>query len=255
MDIWISSGTHVDDIAERVERIEERLGDPDVVFAEGSEKSTERDQLVSILRIIPYAPLLAIAVISQIYVNVELRGEIKSRITDGESGRDVDIVRSLTSRHDIEPREIDKEPLGQHVNQPIVWGIVNWGALLAITYFGWSSLPAVRNVIQSSTELLAVGDIVFIGFLAIAVGYFFLLVLLAVANYPREEAMAEVISDESGKYDRAVVVLGEGHHPGVGSRLTDEPGINVINPEPKDLDWQKRVLLRISRWYNQLRGR
>lgn len=240
MDIWISSGTHVDGIAEREERIEERLGDPDVVFAEGAEKSTERDQLVSILRIIPCAPLLAVAVIIHIYVIIELHGKIKSVVTNGKSGRDVDIVRNLTARHSIEPREIDNEPLGQYIhNHPIVWGIVNWGALLGITYFGWSSPLTVWNVILYGGGLLAVGFIL-------------LIALLAVANYTREEAMAEVISDESEKHNQAVVILGEGHHPGVGSRLTDEPGLNVINPEPKDLDWQIRVLLRISRWYSQL---
>lgn len=243
MDIWISSGTHVDTIAEREKQIEEQLGDPDVVFAEGAGKSIERDQLASILKITPCAPLLAVAVIVHIYISIEIRGKIKSVVTNGESGRDVEIVHNLTSRHNIERKEIDNEPLEQYIyNHPIVWGIVNWGPLLGITYFGWSSPLTVWNVILYGGGLLAVG-------------YILLIALLVVANYAREETMAEVISDESRNYDRAVVVLGEGHHPGVGSRLTDEPGLNVINPEPRNLGWQTQVVLRVFRGYNQLIAR
>lgn len=243
MDVWISSGTHVDDIAEREDRIEEQFGKPDVVFAEGAEKSTDREQLISILRIIPYAPVLAAAVIVHIYVTIELHGKIKSIVTDGENGRDVDIVRNLTSRHGIDRREIDNEPLGQYIhNHPLIWGIANWGALLGVTYSRWPSPLTVWNVIQYGTGLLLVG-------------YILLFVLLAVANYAREETMTEVISNDSGKHDRAVVILGEAHHPGVGERLADESGLNVINPEPEDLRWQTRVILPVFRKYDQLKGR
>ena len=241
MDIWISSGTHVDSIAEREKRIEEQLESPDVIFAEGIEKSTEREQIVSILKIIPVAPLLAAAVIFHIYVSVEIRGIIKSKVSGGESGRDVEMVEDLTSRHSIEWYEIDNEPLGEYIySHVILWAILNWASLFGITIFIWPSTPTLWDAIQYSAVLLLIGYVLFIG-------------LLAVANYAREETMAEVIGSSSGKYDQAVVVLGEAHHPGVGRRLTEESELNVMNPEPVNLDLGVRIILWIFEKYDRLK--
>lgn len=241
MDIWISSGTHVDNIAEREERIEKQFDSPDVVFAEGAEKSTEREQLRSILEIIPSAPLLAAAVIVHIYITVEIHGKIRSKVSGGKSGRDVEIVRNLTSHHNIEWHEIDNEPLGKYIHtNATIWGILNWGSLFGISALMWPSPLTVWNAIQYGSVLLMTGYILLIG-------------LLAVANHAREEEMTEVITDESGKHDRAVVVLGEAHHHGVGKRLTDEPELNVLNPKPDDLDWGTRVVLQLFNKYGRIK--
>lgn len=243
MEVWISSGMHVDSIVEREKRIDEKFDNPDVVFAEGAEKSTGRNQFISILKIIPNAPLLAAAVVVQIYLVVEAYGMIMSIVTDGKRGRDVDIVRNLTSRHDIERREIDNEPLSQYVhNYPITWGIANWGSLLVITALWWPSpITAWKVILYGAILLLA--------------GYLMLVILLAVANHAREETMARVISDESRKHDQAVVVLGEAHHQGVGRRLLEDSDINVLNPEPENLDWRTGLVLQSFNAYRRLFGR
>lgn len=242
MDVWISSGTHVDSIAEREERIEERFESPDIVFAEGTEKSTERDQIISILRIIPIVPLLAAAVIVHIYILIEIRGRINSKISGGDTGRDVEIVRTLTSRHNIESHEIDNEPLGKYIhNNNLKWGILDWGTLFGITVLLWPSPLTVWNTIQYVVVLLLTGFIFFIA-------------LLGVANHAREEKMAQEITNMiEKKYDRAVVVLGEAHHPGVGRRLRNESEFNVLNPKPEDLDWRTRIILRIFEQYDRLK--
>lgn len=233
MDVWISSGTHVDSIAEREEQIENQIETPNVVFAEGAEKSTERAQIRSILEIVPFAPLLAAAVIVHIYIAIEIRGRMTSHISGGRSGRDVEIVQSLTSRHDIEWIEIDNEPLGQYIlNNQVAWGILNWGSLLGITALIWPFALTVWNLIVYFSVLLLTGYILFI-------------VLLAVANHAREEVMAKEIINESDTYDQAVVVLGEAHHPGVGKHLAEESGINVLNPGPEDLNWKTQLILWI----------
>jgi hypothetical protein len=241
MDVWISSGTHVDSIFEREERINEQFESPDVIFAEGAEKIPDREQLVSILGIAPVAPLIAAAVIFHIYISVEARGIIKLKITGGESGRDVKIVQNLTSRHDIEWHEIDNERLGQYIRtDAISWGIINWGSLLGITILVWPSPLSLWNTIKYGTVLLLAGYILFIG-------------LLAVANHAREETMTNVITNKSKKYDQAIVVLGEAHHPGIGRRLSDESKLNVLNPEPEGLDWGTRVILRIFERYDRIK--
>ncbi|TKX67461.1 MULTISPECIES: hypothetical protein [Halorubrum] len=134
------------------------------------------------------------------------------------------MVEDLTSRHDIEWCEIDNEPLGEYIySRVIFWGIVNWASLFGITIFMWPSTPTLWNAIQYSAVLLLTG-------------YILLISLLAVANYAREETTAEVIGSYSRKYDQAVVVIGEAHHLGVGRRLTEKSELNVMNPEPVNLD-------------------
>jgi len=241
MDVWISSGTHVDSIAKREERINERFESPDVVFAEGAKKPPAREQLISILRIVPGAPVLAAAVLFHIYISVKMHGRIQSNISDGDSGRDVEIVRNITSHHNIEWYEIDNELLGQYVHSNIIkWGILNWFSLFGITVLMWPSPLVMWSVIQYGTVLLLIGYILFIA-------------LLGVANHAREEKMAEEIKNKREKYDQAIIVLGEAHHPGVGNRLRNESEINVLNPMPKNLNWTTRMLLRIFTIYNRIK--
>lgn len=241
MNVWISSGTHVDNIAERKSQIKNQLVDPEIIFAEGAEKSTNREQLKSILVIIPVAPLLAAAIAVHIYIAIEIQGKLRSAITGGESGRDVELMRYLSEHYDIEWREIDKEPLGQYVqDHPIVWGITNWGSLFAVTILLLPFQPTVWNIIKYISFLLLIG-------------YIFLICLLAIANYAREETMAQIIANESSKYDRSVVILGEAHHPGVGRRLSRKPRVNIVNPDPKDLDWATQVILRIFSAYDRIK--
>ncbi|WP_200532219.1 hypothetical protein [Halorubrum sp. LN27] len=126
MEVWISSGTHVDSIAERENEIKKQFASPDIIFGEGAEKSTAQEQLESILKITPIAPLLAAAVTFHIYISVELRGWIKSKISDGKSGRDTEIIQNIVSRYNIEWHEIDNEPLGKYIyTNSITWGILN----------------------------------------------------------------------------------------------------------------------------------
>lgn len=241
MEVWISSGTHVDSIAERENEIKKQFASPDIIFGEGAEKSTAQEQLESILKITPIAPLLAAAVTFHIYISVELRGWIKSKISDGKSGRDTEIIQNIVSRYNIEWHEIDNEPLGKYIyTNSITWGILNWGSLLGITVNMWPSPPNVWNTVIYGTTLLLVGFILLIG-------------LLAVANHSRERAMAEAIINHSEKHDQGIIVLGEAHHLGVGKRLTDEPKLDVVNPKPKDLDWGTRVILRVFAVYERMK--
>lgn len=240
MEVWISSGTHVDSIAEREEQIEEQFENLDVIFGEGAEKSTGNEQIKSILAIAPIAPLIAAAVISHIYISIGLRGRIKSRTSNGNTGRDREIIRNIASRHDIDWHEIDNEPLGKYIYaNAVIWGILNWGSLLGITVFTWPSPLTVWNTVIYVSMLLLAGFLLFIG-------------LLAIANHAREEAMSEVIINQSEKHDRAVVILGEAHHPGVGKRLRNEPEVGVINPAPENLDWGTRVMLQIFNTYERI---
>lgn len=62
MELYISSGSHLDDIESRIRKIEQALEEPDVVFAEGGEPIGNLEQLKLIMILLPRVPLFATAI-------------------------------------------------------------------------------------------------------------------------------------------------------------------------------------------------
>lgn len=231
MELYIDSGTHVDQIVDRMAKIEENIGAPDVVFAEGAGPSTDPDQIKSITSILPIAPLLAAAVICQIYIVIEVRGWILEQLTSGKTGRDAEIVHQLESTYDSDSIEVDTVSLPAYIHDyRVPWGITNWGSivLISVLRFPWSM--SMWDVFVYSTGLLAVG-------------YLCLLLLLGIANANRDEAMAQAVTNNASEYETACMIVGEAHHPGVGEQLQSESSVEVINPEPENLDRRSHIFL------------
>jgi len=240
MRLYISSGTHVGDVAERVAAINDKLEAPEVVFGEGGGVSLG-GQARALAYLFPRAPLIALAAASQVFVILQLGGWVGSILTDGAKGRDLDIMQQIASEYDAEISEIDSVHTAQPVyDRPILWGLANWLPVVGLP--GWFELsePLSIAVIQAGLWLLLVGFVLFY-------------IMLYMVNEQREDAMAELIRARAGDVDTACVVLGETHHVGVGKRLAGSDEVDVLNPTPADMGWLTRFNLYSWRLADRLR--
>lgn len=233
MELYISSGSHLDDIESRIRKIEQALEEPDVVFAEGGEPIGNLEQLKLIIILFPRVPLFATAIFSYIYILLGVFGWLISNITGGEKGSDKEIARKIASRYDIEIEEVDQAPLYQPVyDYPVTWFVFSWGAVIVAAYLFFPGFHIGIEVIG------------FI-FVLLLVGYIHIAIMIIQSNKSREKVMTEIVTSESDSYDSACLIIGEGHHPGVGSKLETVSSVNVINPYPKNMNVLARIVLNI----------
>lgn len=219
MRLYISSGSHVDDVEDRIAEIIDHLGSPDVVFGEGGEASLV-EQLITIVYLFPRAPLIALAAAIQIFLILYILGTIVSILTRGVKGQDTDIMQQIASKYDAEICEIDSIHTARPVyDRPILWGIANWIPIIGLTI-----------ALSLDTHLLIVTATL------ITIAYLLLHTMLYLVNEQREDRMAETIQSRAKDVESACVVLGEAHHAGVGKRLIQSDRIDVLNLIPDNPD-------------------
>lgn len=239
MRVYISSGAHVGDVADRVAEIKNQLEAPEVVFGEGSGASL-RGQARHLVYLFPRAPLIALAATLQVFVVLPLGGWVWSVLTGGSKGRDLDIMQQVASEYDAEISEIDPAPTAQPVyDRPLLWGTVNWLPAVGLPMLLIPSNPLQFAVAHSLVRF-------------VLIGYVLLFVVLCLVNERREDAMAAMIQKRISDVDTACVVLGEAHHAGVGKRLADTEGIDVLNPTPTDMGVFTRIILYVWKLADRL---
>jgi len=222
MQVYISSGTHVSGVEDRVAEISDQLEAPDIVFGEGG-KATLLEQVQAIVYLFPRAPLVSAAAALQVFVIYPIGGWLASVVTKGRKGRDVTVMQQISSKYEAPICEIDTVHTAHPVYQrPIVWGVANW-----LPLFG---LPAVFT--QSSSLLIAAIQSVL--WLTL-IGYLLFYIMLYLANTKREDMMATTIRSHASDVETACIVLGETHHVGIGRRLSGSDKIDIINPTPANM--------------------
>lgn len=233
---------HVDsDIQERINRIENAIGEPDVVFNEGDSSAFSIEAIYTLLKTFSYAPLIMAAATVQIYIGIEFFGRIVSYFGGESSGRDQEVVQKLKNRYDIESREVDLD-LSQYIHDnKVLSSVVNWGTVVVVLVLtGLISETWPNMIFLFIRELLA--------------GYILFLVFLALVHEERNRAFASVIADSKEKFENTCLVTGEAHHAGTARFLKDEAGIKVLNPEPKNLSTISKTALIIIRGINRIRS-
>jgi hypothetical protein len=239
MEVYISSGTHVDEISSRTNDIHKNIEDIDIVFGEGATDTKYHEQ-VDILRLFLRAPPTAAFLLFYILYSGFL-GIILSKLSNGKTARDKEMMENLAVKYDVETQEIDTAPIFQHIyDHSVLWGVTNWGALIFISYTRWPATPTITNMIEY------IGPILLFGVLCLGA-------LLAIMHDTRDKTMADEVISEHGSYDRACVIVGEAHHLGVGRHLDDCSSIDVINPEPEDQDTITQILLDLFALINSFR--
>lgn len=94
MRVYIDSGTHIGrGYTQRIQRIEESLGTPESVLAEGDLNPLNRESVRAVLGVLLFAPLLAVAVSIQLFLIIELGGRLLSIIDSNSNGSDRQVVR------------------------------------------------------------------------------------------------------------------------------------------------------------------
>lgn len=228
MQVFISSGTHIDEVRRRVDTINRHLESPDVVFGEAAE-AIQTEQIREIAHLFPRAPLIALGAAIQVLLVYPIGGLILSIVSRGSKGRDKAVMQRIKTEHGAEIQEIDLvHPALPVYESPLEWAVVNWIPLVAVPLFA-SRYYSLFDTIHISTLVLLLPAFVLF------------LIMLYVVNFRREDAMASSILSRTDDVDSACIVLGEAHHWGVGERLISHEEIDVINPTPMNPDWSTKL--------------
>ncbi|TQQ83814.1 hypothetical protein EGH24_03280 [Halonotius terrestris] len=228
MQVFISSGTHIDEVRRRVDAINQHLESPDVVFGEAGE-ATQTGQIREITHLFPRAPLIALGAAFLVLLIYPIGGLVLSIVSGGSKGRDKDIMQRIKTEHGAEIQEIDLvHPALPVYENPLQWAAVNWGPLVAVPLFA-SRYYSLFDAIYVSTLVLLLTTFVLF------------LIMLYVVNSRREDAMASSILSRTDDVDSACIILGEAHHWGVGERLVLHEEVDVINPTPVNPDWSTKL--------------
>ena len=240
MEVFISSGTHIDEVSGRVNAINQHLESPGVVFGEAGE-ATLTEQIREIAHLFPRAPLISLGAAFLVLVAYPIGGLILSIVSGGSKGRDKDIMQRIKNEHGAEIQEIDLvHPALPIYENPLRWAFLNWGPLVAVPLFASRYYSLLGTIYISTLVLLMTTLVLFI-------------IMLYFVNSRREDAMAGTIQSHTEDVDSACIVLGEGHHWGVGERLVSHEGIDVINPTPMNPDWSTKLGRYIWKLFDQIR--
>lgn len=223
MRVYISSGKHVTCVNKRIIAINQHLESPDVVFGEAAE-SDLISKLKNTARMSKTAPLAGAWAFVQLVILIELVGRLVEIIPCVGLGRDRVLMQRIAEQHGAAIHEINTfDPASPITEKPLLWGVTNWGLLVTISVGVWTVFPSLLGVGISVVLLLFSG----LGLIV---------VMLSLVNENREDQMATEILENIDGVDSACVVLGKGHHPGVGERLAAHEGVDVINPERTDTE-------------------
>lgn len=224
MQVYISSGTHIDEVTERVDSINRHLDSPDIVFAEAGE-ATSTGQLRAIIGLFPRAPLISLGAAFLIFFAYPIGGFFLSLFSGGTKGRDKNIMNQIKNEHNAEIKEIDSAYTARPVyDNPWLWAILNWGPLLFVPLLASQRYSKFSTIYFSILILLMITLLLF-------------MLMLYLVNSRRETEMAEVVKSHVEDVNTACIVIGEAHHWGVGERLLSHDDISVINPTPLDPDY------------------
>ena len=216
MQVYISSGKHIDNVTKRVDAINQHLDSPEVVFGEGGESDTI-ETLRRTVRIAPVAPLIAFVAFIHLFIVMRFIGGIVAIASRGEFGQDRVIMRKVADQHGATIQEIDTfysaAPIDEH---PISFGLLNWGTIILIPTIFWRLFPSIGGVLLSGLLLLLIGVIL-------------LFAMLYQINEEREKRMVDEILSEANTVDSACIVIGKGQHQGVETGLESHDEVEVIN--------------------------
>lgn len=228
MQVFISSGTHIDEVDRRVDAINQHLESPDVVFSEAGE-ATQTGQIREIARLFPRAPLISLGAAFLVLLIYPIGGLILSVVSRGSKGRDKDIMQRIKNKHGAKIQEIDLvHPALPVYENPLQWAVLNWGSLVTVPLVASRYYSLFGTIYISTLTLLVITFVLFI-------------IMLYLVNSRREDAMANSILSWTEDVDSACIVLGEAHHWGVGERLVSNEKIDVINPTPTNPDWSTKI--------------
>lgn len=242
MELYIASGTHVDsDLKERIHRIENAIGEPDVVFMEGDSSAFSIGAFLTLIKTFPYAPLVIAAATFQIYLFIEFFGRIVSYFGGDSSGRDQELAQSLKNKYEIKSREVDLD-LSQFINDNrLLSSVVNWAVVVVVFVSIWPLPITLSNIASLIIYELLAGYILFLGFLALV-------------HEERNCHFAGVIADSQEEFENACLITGETHHAGTARFLKDEQEISLVNPEPESLSVVSKIFLTIYELVTRLRS-
>lgn len=223
MKVYISSGKHIDNVSKRVDAINQHLDSPDVVFGEGGE-SDMVEMLRHISRVAPVAPLIALVAFIHLFIIMRLFGEIVAIVTRGKLGQDREIMRRVADQHGATIQEIDTFYSATPIHTyPILFGTLNWGAIILIPVGVWRFFPSFEGV-------------VLLGLLLLLSGGLLLFAMLYQINEDRENRMVAEILSEADTLESACIVIGKGHRSGIEKQLVSHNEIKVINPTQTNIN-------------------
>jgi hypothetical protein len=151
-------------------------------------------------------------------------------------------MQRIASEYDAEISEIDLVHTAQPVyDRPLLWGVANWLPAVSFPVLLLRTNPLQLAVAHSLLRF-------------VLIGYILLFIMLYVVNEQREDTMAAMIQRRTSNVDTACVVLGGTHHVGVGKRLANVEGVDIINPTPSDMGWLTRFNLYSWRLMDKIRN-
>ena len=162
MQVFISSGTHIDEVDRRVDAINQHLESPDVVFGEAGE-ATQTGQIREIAYLFPRAPLISLGAAFQVLLIYPVGGLILSMVSGGSKGRDKDIMQQIKNEHGAEIQEIDLlHPALPVYENPLRWAFFNWGSLVAVPLFASRYYPLFDALYISTLVLIVTTFVLFL---------------------------------------------------------------------------------------------
>jgi len=223
MQVYISSGKHIDRVNKRVDEINQYLDSPEAVFGEGGESDT-MEMVKHISHVAPAAPLIAFVAFIHLFIVIRFFGRIVGITTCGKFGQDRDIMRRVADQHGATIHEIDTFHSATPIHKsPTLFGVLNWGVIILIPTVVWRFFPSFGGVVLMSLLLLLGGVVILFG-------------MRYQINEDREERMVAEILNLSNTMGSACIVIGKGHRPGVEKRLVTHSEIEVINPTQRNID-------------------
>ncbi|TKX45818.1 hypothetical protein [Halorubrum sp. ARQ200] len=206
MEIYISGGTHVGtDVEDRVEAIEDNIGEPDAVFLE-DRVSNHRKKEVAINWVA--APLLLVGLKSVLKFIWLFSNFLKT---------DEEIVEYFQEEYDLEPYYVDKPVHSIIGSQYRDWGLANWSLLV---------MPAVLIYLPFGIIgiLLAIVSLI-TGAISVIIAY--LSAVHAERNIYMMNRIAEI--SENNEYETACVITGREHDSDLRLLVRRFDGIELAN--------------------------
>lgn len=243
MRLYIASGTHVDaDLTKRAQNIEENLGIPEHIYFEGDSSAYDADAFRTLLVLYLISPLIAIAATIQVYIFVELLGRIVSELGGKSKGRDREVVDTLKSKYNIGSSDIDLKISEIIIDRKYSIILLNWGLIALIFWINQPINISIRQFIELFEQIAVIGYIIF-------------LIFLGLVQPVRDRHFAQKIREGHMNYENVCGIMGEAHHVGVSRILSENEGVQVINPEPKNPGLTTRSALFIFNFIDRVARR
>ena len=213
MDLYISSGYHITRPQKRVDAIEERFENVDVVFAEAP--LADNPPLRSILLNFVAAPLLMSVMYSWVSILY-----ISNRVF---SSSDAEVIDYLNQVHNSEYVQTDINMNRLIGKRRILWFISHFCLVLVSAL----AVPGFISEAQTESTLLALVTLLTLAGVAV------FLTLLAAVDQVRNQTIANDILQyaKENPNSQAVLVVGGDHKNPIVDFLNKKSEVTVVNPD------------------------